>query len=155
MTACEIDLRPGGRFNTVMQGPDGEVVEKGSVAQWLRTSYATAQATRKVYTCVGCSTGTTRTLTVPNASGTISLEGHAHAAADITSGTFDNARINWAAPSAIGSTTSAAGTFTTLTGTTQIVGPQGSTVGSASSNAITLGAACLILDELLRVRRGR
>ncbi len=39
--------------------PDGEVVEKGSVAQWLRTSYATAQATRKVYTCVGCSTGTT------------------------------------------------------------------------------------------------
>jgi len=40
---------------------------------------------------------------------------HAHAAADVTSGTFDNARINFAAPAAIGNTTPAAGTFTTLT----------------------------------------
>jgi len=40
---------------------------------------------------------------------------HTHAAADVTSGTFDNARINFAAPAAIGSTTPAAGTFTTLT----------------------------------------
>jgi hypothetical protein len=45
---------------------------------------------------------------------------HTHAAADVTSGTFDNARINFAAPPAIGNTTPAAisgttGTFTTLT----------------------------------------
>jgi hypothetical protein len=40
---------------------------------------------------------------------------HAHAASDVTTGTFDNARINFAAPPAIGSTTPAAGTFTTLT----------------------------------------
>jgi hypothetical protein len=40
---------------------------------------------------------------------------HAHAASDVTTGTFDNARINFAAPSSIGSTTAAAGTFTTLT----------------------------------------
>ncbi|NBW08665.1 MAG: hypothetical protein EBR82_11630 [Caulobacteraceae bacterium] len=63
----------------------------------------------------GISTSTVRTLTAPNASGTISLQGHTHVASDITSGTFDNARINWAAPSAIGGTTAAAGTFTTLT----------------------------------------
>ncbi len=40
---------------------------------------------------------------------------HAHAASDVTTGTFDNARVNFAAPAAIGSTTPAAGTFTTLT----------------------------------------
>ncbi|NBW16669.1 MAG: hypothetical protein EBR82_52700, partial [Caulobacteraceae bacterium] len=40
---------------------------------------------------------------------------HNHAASAITSGVLDNARINFAAPSAIGSTTAAAGTFTTLT----------------------------------------
>jgi hypothetical protein len=40
---------------------------------------------------------------------------HTHAAADVTTGTFDNARINFAAPPAIGNTTAAAGTFTTLT----------------------------------------
>jgi hypothetical protein len=45
---------------------------------------------------------------------------HVHAAADVTSGTFDNARINFAAPPAIGSTTPAAGTFTTLTANTSL-----------------------------------
>lgn len=39
---------------------------------------------------------------------------HTHAAADITSGTFDNARINFAAPDSIGSTTRNSGAFTTL-----------------------------------------
>ena len=39
---------------------------------------------------------------------------HTHAADAITSGTLDNARINFAAPPAIGNTTPAAGTFTTL-----------------------------------------
>lgn len=38
--------------------PDGEVVEKGSIAQVLRTAYATSQAARPVYTCVGCANGT-------------------------------------------------------------------------------------------------
>jgi hypothetical protein len=42
---------------------------------------------------------------------------HTHAAADITSGILDNARINFAAPAAIGNTTPAAGTFTTLNAT--------------------------------------
>ena len=39
---------------------------------------------------------------------------HTHAADAITSGTLDNARINFAAPPAIGNTTPAAGSFTTL-----------------------------------------
>jgi hypothetical protein len=66
----------------------------------------------------GITTGTTRTLTAPNASGTIALTSDiptTFAASAITSGTFDNARINFAAPAAIGGTTAAAGTFTTLT----------------------------------------
>jgi hypothetical protein len=40
---------------------------------------------------------------------------HTHAASAITSGVLDNARVNFAAPAAIGSTTPAAGNFTTLT----------------------------------------
>jgi hypothetical protein len=40
---------------------------------------------------------------------------HVHAASDVTSGVFDNARINFAAPAAIGNTTPAAGNFTTFT----------------------------------------
>jgi len=38
--------------------PDGDLVEKGGVAQKLRETYATSQATRKVYTCTtGCTGG--------------------------------------------------------------------------------------------------
>ena len=44
---------------------------------------------------------------------TLSDTTHTHAAADITSGTLDNARVNWASPSAIGATTAS-----TLRGTT-------------------------------------
>ena len=42
------------------------------------------------------------------------------AASQITSGTFDNARINFAAPAAIGSTTPAAGAFTNLVANTEL-----------------------------------
>ena len=49
---------------------------------------------------------------------TLSDTTHTHAAADITSGTLNNARVNWAAPSAIGGTTPAQGTFTNITSTT-------------------------------------
>ncbi|NVO04647.1 MAG: pilus assembly protein PilY [Rhodoferax sp.] len=37
--------------------PDGDVVEKGGIAQGLRTTYATAQTARKVYTCKSCTSG--------------------------------------------------------------------------------------------------
>lgn len=33
--------------------PDGDIVEKGAAAQWLRTNFATTQAARNVYTCTG------------------------------------------------------------------------------------------------------
>jgi hypothetical protein len=42
-------------------------------------------------------------------------------ASDITTGTFDNARINWASPSALGSSTPAAVTGTTVTGNTSVL----------------------------------
>lgn len=56
----------------------------------------------------------------PNAWNKVLVDTHTHAAADVTSGVFDNARINFAAPAAIGGTTAAAitgttGTFTALT----------------------------------------
>lgn len=39
--------------------PDGEVVEKGGVAQQIRTAYATSQATRSIFTCISCAANTT------------------------------------------------------------------------------------------------
>jgi hypothetical protein len=45
---------------------------------------------------------------------------HTHAAADVTSGTFDNARINFAAPSAIGSTTPNTGAFSSLSASSSV-----------------------------------
>ena len=50
---------PRGTPKSASDEPDGEVVEKGAVAQGLRTDYATSQDTRRIYTCVGCSGGTT------------------------------------------------------------------------------------------------
>jgi type IV pilus assembly protein PilY1 len=38
--------------------PDGEVVEKGAAAQRLRATYATSQDSRKVLTCIGCTSTT-------------------------------------------------------------------------------------------------
>lgn len=38
--------------------PDGEVVEKGGVAQLIRSANATTQANRNLYTCVGCANDT-------------------------------------------------------------------------------------------------
>jgi hypothetical protein len=53
-----------------------------------------SDATKKVaFEVDGLTAATTRTLTVPNSSGTISLTGHTHAAADITSGVLDFDRI--------------------------------------------------------------
>lgn len=52
---------------------------------------------------------------------------HTHAASEIASGVLDNARVNWGAPSAIGGTTPAAGTFTSLAGT----------VTDAATNTVT------------------
>lgn len=43
---------PMGTPRSGSDSPDGEIVEKGGAAQRLRTTYATDQSTRKVYTCL-------------------------------------------------------------------------------------------------------
>ncbi|MEY4864320.1 MAG: type pilus assembly protein PilY1, partial [Pseudomonadota bacterium] len=48
---------PLGTPPTVSDSPDGEVAEKGGAAQRLRTSYASNQDGRKVYTCLSCASG--------------------------------------------------------------------------------------------------
>ena len=49
---------PKGTPKSPSDAPDGEVVEKGGIAQGLRTSYATDQSGRRIFTCVGCGAGT-------------------------------------------------------------------------------------------------
>ena len=44
--------RPGG-VGGASDLPDGDIVEKGAAAQWLRNAFATTQTGRKVYTCTG------------------------------------------------------------------------------------------------------
>jgi type IV pilus assembly protein PilY1 len=50
---------PMGTPPSASDRPDGEVVEKGAIAQSLRTLYATSRTARPVYTCIGCAGGTT------------------------------------------------------------------------------------------------
>ena len=49
---------PKGTPKSPSDAPDGEVVEKGGIAQGLRTTYATDQSGRSIFTCVGCAAGT-------------------------------------------------------------------------------------------------
>ena len=55
-----VEAASSGRYSR-SDAPDGEVVEKGGVAQWLRTRYWESRADRPVYTCIGsgCDGGTT------------------------------------------------------------------------------------------------
>jgi hypothetical protein len=76
------------------------------------TTLATLNTSGQSFTFVSDGTATGWTLRP--------VDTHAHAAADITSGTLDNARVNFAAPAAIGSTTPSTGAFTTLTATTSL-----------------------------------
>jgi len=50
---------PKGTPESASDLPDGEVVEKGGAAQTLRTMLYTDQASRRMYTCIGCAAGTT------------------------------------------------------------------------------------------------
>ena len=45
--------------------PDGQLVEKGGAAQYLRTAYATSQTDRRVYTCTGACTGGSQLSSTP------------------------------------------------------------------------------------------
>jgi Fe-S-cluster-containing hydrogenase component 2 len=47
---------PPNAADKTSDSPDGDIVEKGGIAQQIRTTYATSQSARKLYTCIGCST---------------------------------------------------------------------------------------------------
>jgi type IV pilus assembly protein PilY1 len=52
------EIESSGRYSR-SDSPDGEVIEKGGIAQWLRTMYLTSSGSRPVYTCPGsCTAGT-------------------------------------------------------------------------------------------------
>lgn len=83
-------------FYTAVQGsggvsdaPDGDLVEKGGVAQRLRSTYLTDVTTRKLYTCTGTCTGGSLLSSTPfatsNTSITQALLGTADATTDRTS----------------------------------------------------------------------
>jgi type IV pilus assembly protein PilY1 len=62
---------PIGNPPSANDAPDGNIVEKGGVAQRLRQDFATGQATRKLYTCNGaCVTGASLSSSLFNASNT-------------------------------------------------------------------------------------
>jgi type IV pilus assembly protein PilY1 len=47
---------PIGSPKSASDAPDGNIVEKGGVAQRLRQQFSTSQSTRKLYTCIGACT---------------------------------------------------------------------------------------------------
>lgn len=72
--------------------PDGEVVEKGGVAQQIRMSYATSQAGRKLYTCIGCAKDTVLSSTATAQFSTANASNLTAVAADSTA---RNTLIDW------------------------------------------------------------
>ncbi|MGQ7959171.1 pilus assembly protein [Pseudomonas sp. SP16.1] len=48
---------PMGNPPSSSDAPDGATVEKGGVAQRMRSQYATSQSSRQLYTCTSCSSG--------------------------------------------------------------------------------------------------
>jgi type IV pilus assembly protein PilY1 len=87
--------QPMGTPPSGSDSPDGEVVEKGGVAQRIRTNYATSQATRKVYTCLGCAEGTDLATTTA-AQFVDSNGGITQAMLGVSTATERTAIINWA-----------------------------------------------------------
>jgi hypothetical protein len=98
--------------------------------------YDNADSTKNLaFQLSGITTGATRTLTVPNSSGTISIDGHTHIASDIVFGQFANNRINWGSPDPIGTDVANIGTFTTLTANTALVLKDGTGSETATFDA--------------------
>ncbi|HWH41826.1 MAG TPA: PilC/PilY family type IV pilus protein [Usitatibacter sp.] len=104
--------QPLGTPKTTTDFPDGEVVEKGGAAEQVRTTYATDQSSRKMFTCqaAGCTANAplsyafnTTNLTTASAFGAAS----ATELASIINWVRGQDNVN-AAPCAVGSTTCAA-----------------------------------------------
>lgn len=51
-----VEINSAGRYSR-SDAPDGELVEKGGLAQYLRTAYYSGSGSRPVYTCVGAGCG--------------------------------------------------------------------------------------------------
>ena len=121
--------KPGGiyiRTATAGVSRDADYTYAGTMpdvfSDAVLTIYDEASTTRTGQFNLGSITaGQNRVLTWPDANGTIART------------------ETFAAPPAIGNTTPAAGTFTTLNANTSITGPIGATVGSTSAPAIVLG----------------
>jgi type IV pilus assembly protein PilY1 len=52
-----VEIASAGRYSR-SDAPDGELVEKGGIAQYLRQTYLSSSATRVIYTCAGATCGT-------------------------------------------------------------------------------------------------
>jgi len=66
----------------VSDSPDGDLVEKGGVAQGLRTTYATSQAARNVYTCTTGCTGNSLLSATPFSTSNTALTSDTNLSAD-------------------------------------------------------------------------
>lgn len=84
------------------------------IVQTPSGSLSNEQALSALATGLVKNTTGTGVLSIAAAGTDYAAAAHSHAAADVTSGVLDNARVNFAAPGAIGTTTPAAGNFTAL-----------------------------------------
>ncbi len=84
---------PLGEPKSASDAPDGNIVEKGGVAQRLRQDFATSQAARKLYTCNGpCVAGAALSTNLFNNANTTGITAPLLGAADATERTDI---INW------------------------------------------------------------
>ena len=72
--------------------PDGEVVEKGGVAQLIRETYATSQASRKILTCIGCTGNTNLATTTGTQFNTTNVS---RTALNVTTDAERDLLVNW------------------------------------------------------------
>ena len=78
--------------------PDGDLVEKGGAAQYLRNKFATDQSGRNAYTCTGSCTGATSTTSGSALSATLFSTGNSTITATslgLASGASTEPVINW------------------------------------------------------------
>ena len=75
--------------------PDGQVVERGAAAGQLRTTYATSQTARDLYTCTGSCAAGSALSTTPFATSNSALTPAALGVVPTTDTTTANAIVNW------------------------------------------------------------
>lgn len=86
--------QPLGTPESASDSPDGEVVEKGGMAQGLRTAYPASQTSRNIYTCLSCAANTALGATATTQF-VVSNTGLTTAALGVSTSTERDALINW------------------------------------------------------------